>query len=564
MSATVTLEKPTTQEGQPKGLYLLFFTEMWERFSYYGMRALLVLYLVSQFKLERAAALEIYAIFTGLVYVTPIIGGLLADKVLGQRKAIFIGGILMALGQFALAASTETFYLGLGLICVGNGFFKPNISTIVGALYRENDPRRDGGFTIFYMGINLGAFFSPLICGYLGEKVSWSYGFASAGVGMLLGTAIFFFGNHILNNAGMPPSVKERNTLVAKDFIDIVVYIVVSAALVFGIIQFWTAISVDMRDIIKKVLAVGGVGTLVYTLATNTKGSDEWSRVVVIFILLFFNVFFWAGFEQAGGTFNLFASENTDRLIFGTELSGTTFLIVNILFFLLIIGTATRFIKVLMKKEDPNAHWLSAMIILLVAIVAYFIFLSGFKDGFPRITSLLNTETPLVGQDIPASFFQAINAIYIFTIAPIFATMWIALNKIGKEPNIPLKFTLALALLGIGFLVMHYASVNAKDGLVSPMWLVMVYLFHTLGELCLSPVGLSMITKLSPPRIVSLMMGMWFASIAFAQYMAGILESLLHKFELPLFPFLMGTSIIGSLCLLALSPWLKKMMKGVA
>jgi POT family proton-dependent oligopeptide transporter len=484
MSATATLDKPTTQERQPKGLYLLFFTEMWERFSYYGMRALLVLYLVSQFKLERAAALEIYAIFTGLVYVTPIIGGLLADKVLGQRKAIFIGAILMALGQFALAASTETFYLGLGLLCVGNGFFKPNISTIVGALYRENDPRRDGGFTIFYMGINLGAFFSPLVCGYLGEKVAWSYGFASAGVGMLLGTAIFLFGNHILNYAGMPPTVKDRNTLIAKDFIDIVVYVVVSAALVFGIIQFWTAISDSIRGIIKVIFAVSGVGFLIYTLATNTKGNDEWSRVAVIFILLFFNVFFWAGFEQAGGTFNLFASENTDRMIFGNE--------------------------------------------------------------------------------IPAAWFQSINAIFIFTIAPVFAAMWVSLNKIGKEPNVPLKFTLALALLGVGFLIMHLGDVSAKDGLVSPMWLVMVYLFHTLGELCLSPVGLSMITKLSPPRIVSLMMGMWFASIAFAQYMAGILEAVLHTFNLPLFPFLTGTSIIGSLCLLVLSPWLKKMMKGVA
>ncbi len=470
---------------QPKGLYLLFFTEMWERFSFYGMRALLVLYLVNQFKLERAAALEIYAIFTGLVYVTPIVGGLLADKILGQRKAVFIGGILMAMGQFALAASPETFSLGLGLICVGNGFFKPNISTVVGALYKENDPRRDGGFTLFYMGINLGAFFSPLICGYLGEQVDWSYGFASAGIGMLLGVAIFFFGNHLLEDAGLPPATRAtQKSLVAKDYVDIALYIVVSAALVFGVLQFWTNISDSIKTVIKFSLAIGGVGGLVYTLVTNTKGNDEWSRVSVIFILLFFNVFFWAGFEQAGGTFNLFASENTDRIVFGNE--------------------------------------------------------------------------------IPASSFQSINAIFIFSIAPLFAMMWVFLNKIGKEPNIPLKFTLALAFLGVGFLVMHFANLNTSSGLVSPMWLVTVYLFHTLGELCLSPVGLSMITKLSPPRVVSLMMGMWFASIASAQYLAGMLEAILHKFELPLFPFLVGSSFVGALCLFALSPWLKKMMRGVS
>jgi POT family proton-dependent oligopeptide transporter len=474
----------TSTDSQPKGLYLLFFTEMWERFSFYGMRALLVLYLVGQFKLDRSAALEIYAIFTALVYVTPIIGGLLADKVLGQQKAVFIGGILMAMGQFALATSPDFFSLGLGLICAGNGFFKPNISTVVGALYRENDPRRDGGFTLFYMGINLGAFLSPLICGYLGEQVAWGYGFAAAGVGMLLGVVIFFFGNHLLEGAGLPPATRDtQKSLVTKDYIDIAIYIVVSAVLVFGIIQFWSNISQQIRDSIKMLFAVGGVGALVYTLVTNTKGNDEWSRVAVIFILLFFNVFFWAGFEQAGGTFNLFASENTDRMLFGKEIS--------------------------------------------------------------------------------AASFQSINAMFIFSIAPIFAMMWVFLNKLGKEPSIPLKFTLALALLGVGFIVMYFADANAKSGLVSPAWLVMVYFFHTLGELCLSPVGLSMITKLSPPRVVSLMMGMWFASIALAQYVAGMLEFILHKFELPLFPFLVGTSFVGSICLFLLAPWLKKMMKGV-
>ena len=470
------------QLSQPNALYVLFFTEMWERFSYYGMRALLVLYLVSQFKFERADALEIYAIFTGLVYITPIIGGLLADKILGQQKAIFIGGLLMAFGQFALAAGESSFYIGLGLICVGNGFFKPNISTIVGTLYQENDPRRDGGFTIFYMGINIGAFLAPLICGYLGEQVSWSYGFAAAGVGMLLGTAILYFFGKILGKSGLPPNT-QHNKLVFKDLIDVLVYVVVCVSLVLGAVFFWTNISQSIRDVIKYIGFGGGALALVYTVATNTKGADEWGRMVVIFFLLFFNVFFWAGFEQAGGTFNLFAAQNTDRSFFGAE--------------------------------------------------------------------------------IPASYFQAINSIFIFTIAPLFSIMWQYLNAKNLEPSTPYKFAYALALLGVGFVVMHLASQQAESGLVSPLWLVMVYFFHTLGELCLSPVGLSMITKLAPQRIVSVMMGLWFGSIASAQYVAGILESLLHQFEAPLFLFLIATSFTASACLFLLAGWLKKMMRGV-
>ncbi len=491
--------------SHPRGLYSLFFTEMWERFSYYGMRALLVLYLTAAvmqggFGLDRTNALEIYALFTGLVYLTPILGGLLADKVLGQRKAIFVGGILMAIGQFCLAASAgatgaETVDLtrnvmlntGLGLLIMGNGFFKPNISTIVGALYESNDPRKDSAFTIFYMGINLGAFLSPLVAGSLGEKVGWQYGFSAAGVGMMVGLLWFYLRRNTLGDAGYPPNRKGENLkLVTKDYIDILLYVAANIVFVIGFLQIWDVISANIQTIITWIFVIGGTAGLIYTITTGTSGSNEWSRVGVILILCVFNIFFWAGFEQAGGTFNLFAAENTNRMLFNWE--------------------------------------------------------------------------------IPASYFQSINAMAIFIFAPIFSLMWLRLDRINLNPNTPVKFGFGLILLALGFVVMHMASTAAQDGsLVSPMWLVSVYLLHTFGELCISPIGLSMITKLAPAKIVSVMMGLWFASTALANYVAGILERLLHDFmpTMPLFKFLTISSALAGAVVLLLSPWLKQRMRGI-
>lgn len=491
-------------KGHPKGLSVLFMTEMWERFSYYGMRALLVLYLTAQivnggFELDRSTALEIYAIFTGLVYLTPIVGGLLADKVLGQRKAIFIGGILMALGQFVLAYSqvgdvtsrTWLLNLGLGILIVGNGFFKPNISTMVGRLYADQDPRKDSAFTIFYMGINLGAFLAPLICGFLAVAFGWAYGFMAAGIGMIIGTLWFFIQGNILGNVGFPPNREVASTtplkLTGKDWSQIIIYIVSILALVYGLLLLWTNIGETIKSMITTVLAIAGGLALIYIIFSNTKGNVEWKRVGVILILCFFNIFFWAGFEQAGGTFNLFAEAKTDRNLLGFE--------------------------------------------------------------------------------IPAAWFQSVNSIWIISLAPIISILWLRLSRIGKNPNIPVKFAFGLIFLGLGFIVMNLAS-TATDGgnLVSPLWLVMVYFLHTVAELCLSPIGLSMISKLSPQKIVSVMMGLWFASIALANYMAGVLESVLENYlpDMELFSFLTLTSISAGLILLLISPILKKLMSGVS
>jgi POT family proton-dependent oligopeptide transporter len=488
--------------SHPSGLYTLFATEFWERFSYYGMRALLVLYLTATFAnggfgLERSAALEIYAIFTGLVYLTPILGGLLADKFLGQRKAIFIGGIVMAVGQFTIAASVSyqpeasvalrelLLYAGLGMIILGNGFLKPNISAIVGGLYDKDDPRKDSAFTIFYMGINAGALLAPLVAGYLGESVAWHWGYISAGTGMLISLIWFYAKRSTLNQVGLPPtSAPGRKSLVFKDMLEILYYSVACIAVIVGVVKLLDILSEDVRNMIVLTILVGGFTYVAWTIFKGTTGKTEWSRVGAIFVLAVFHVVFWSGFEQAGGTFNLFAKDNTQRMILGWEM--------------------------------------------------------------------------------PAAYFQSLNPVFIVMLGVPFSLLWVWLSGMGKNPRTPYKFGFGLILVGIGFLLMIVAQGRADTGvLVNPLFLVGVYFLHTAGELCISPVGLSLITKLAPDKIVSVMMGLWMASIALGNYLAGTMEAILENFDLPLYPFLAAESIGAGLLIIIIGPLLVKMMKGI-
>ncbi|MDR1861285.1 MAG: peptide MFS transporter [Bacteroidales bacterium] len=540
--------KDTRFLGHPLTLSTLFMSEMWERFSYYCMRALLVLYLTAKvatggFGMSNLDAYTIYGIFTALVYVTPIIGGILADKVFGQRKCIYIGGITMAIGQFMLAGasyiwSTKTaltgaeltqaldtykllFYTGLGTLIMGNGFFKPNISTMVGQLYDNSDPRKDSGFTLFYMGINIGAFLSPLVAGKLGEQIAWYYGFLAAGIGMLLGTTWFLFGSKSLKRIGMPPkSLAERISLAARDWFEIVGLVLGMVTLVILVLYGWDKMNAGIRNAVIYIAAAAGIAYLAYNIIKGAHGRDEWSRLGVIVILAVFNIFFWAGFEQAGSSFNMFAKDNTQRML----------------------GT----------------------------------------------------------YEIPATWFQSVNAIFVVLMAPIMSVLWIKLSKIKRNPNTPLKFAISMFLLAAGFVVMaiawdrsmgaaEIATVTDELGqtaetytnvmFVSPLWLVVVFFLHTLGELCMSPIGLSMVTKLSPPKIVSMTMGLWMASFAAGNFVASqmteislwIADTWLGKYVINptgvnvTSPFWMITiqSVIIGLLLLAMSPWLKKMMKGI-
>jgi len=494
-------DKPI-KEGHPKALYTLFATEMWERFSYYGMRALLTLYLTAElanggFGLNREESLALYAIFTGLVYLTPILGGWVADKFLGKRKTVYIGGLVMAVGQSLLAASAFlahsldpvtrlfVFNFGLGVLIIGNGFFKPNISTIVGDFYDDNDPRKDSAFNIFYMGINLGAILGPFIAGALGENVSWGYGYLAASIGMIIGVLWMKAREYTLEQKGLPPnSPEDKFILDSKDWRDIIMYAIALVISTLIIIFIWGLLPDNVASIITYVgFAVGiiGLGTIIYK---GTSGSAEWSRMIVILVLAFFNVAFWAGFEQAGGTMNLFAKESTDRLLFGWE--------------------------------------------------------------------------------VPASWYQNINPLAILIFAPIFSIMWLKLDAMKFNPRTPIKFAIGLFLGALAFWIMTQAS-NAADGgnMVSPWWLVTVYVVLTLGELMLSPIGLSMITKLAPTKLVSVVMGLWMASFAAGNYLAGMLESILHKYDFQLYPFITMLMLGSGLCLVILSPFLNKAMKGI-
>ena len=475
-------------ERQPRALSTLFLTEMWERFSYYGMRALLVLYLVHALGYGRSDALELYATYTGLVYISPLAGGYLADRYLGRRKAILIGGITMAFGHFAMAFPA-LLHLALGLLVAGNGFFKPNIATLLGTYYRENDPRRDGGFTLFYMGVNLGAFLSPLVAGTLGEEVGWHYGFASAGVGMCCGLAQFVLGGKRLGTAGLP---EGRTRLERGDWVQVVSIAVAMIPLVYGTIAAWDAIGPAWRS-----LAPAGrfaaVGAIIAALWFGAKlraspesqplNAEEWQRIAVIFILGFFVVFFWMGFEQAGGTMNLFADRLTDRRV---------------------------------------GSW-----------------------------------------EIPASYFQSINPLGILAMGPGIAAIWLRVDRSRFALPTPAKMAIGLLFLALGFVVLAFGQHRADlVGKVGPQWLFFVYVLHTIGELCLSPVGLSMVTKLAPARVAALMMGIWYLANAAANYLAGILEELLKGTSFPLYWFLVGSSLGAGLVLLALTPFIKRLMHG--
>jgi len=426
--------------GHPKGLFVCFATEMWERFSYYGMRALLILYFTKHWNFSDAQSYIIYGAYTSLVYIMPVFGGMLADRILGSRKAVTFGAILLVLGHTGMAfeSSIQIFYLSLALIISGVGFLKPNISTMVGALYKEGDPRRDPGFTIFYMGINIGAFTASLLCGYLGETYGWSYGFGAAGIGMLIGLFIFLWGQDYLEGHAEPTSnfYKETKFNISYEYW---AYISGIAMVIFSYLL------IQNQEVVGNLL--GGFGAICVAFwlfyALFKCSAEERDRLLVVGVLILFSLIFWALFEQAGSSLNILTDRGVDRTIFG---------------------------------------WA-----------------------------------------VPASMFQSLNAFFIFTLAPIFAFMWLALSKRNIEPSTPLKFAIGIMFVGLGFLVLVYGMNNSTGLQTGVIWIMLIYLLHTIGELCLSPVGLSSVTKLSPQRIVGMMMGMWFCASAAGNYVAGLI-----------------------------------------
>lgn len=462
-------EKHGTWFGHPKGLFLLFFTEMWERFSYYGMRAILILYLTKKLVegglgIDASQATLLYGYFTGLVYFTPLIGGWLADKYLGKRLAITIGGITMMVGQFALFSmnTLSGLYIGLFLLIIGNGFFKPNISTLVGGLYKDGDSRRDSAFSIFYMGINLGALLAPFVIGYFTDNLfkttnvdgtiayGYRWGFLAAGVGMLLGQLIFNgFAQKYLGDLGKKPVTNNTNTNE-------------------------TEVTASTNPETGEVLTT----------------AQEKQRTSVIFILFAFAVFFWAGFEQAGSSLSLYTDKFINRTIGGFE--------------------------------------------------------------------------------IPTSWFQSVNPIFIVTLAPLFAIFWN--SKLGKKLSTPVKMGVGMIILGLGFLFMLGAvaervangDVADEANKAALMWLIMTYLLHTIGELCLSPVGLSVVTKLSPPKLASILMAVWMLASSVANFIGGYLASVVETLGAgEVFTYIAIFVMICGVLLILLNKVILKLMHGV-
>jgi POT family proton-dependent oligopeptide transporter len=431
------------QLNHPRGLYILFFTELWERFSFYGMRALLVLYLTKEMLYGDDRAYGIYGAYGALVYTTPVLGGLLADRVLGYQQAIILGASLMALGHFCLAVPHPLFfYAALALLIAGNGLFKPNISSLVGQLYEQNDPRRDGGFTIFYMGINIGAFLAPLACGFIGQTYGWHYGFGLAGIGMLIGLGVFLVGRDRLEGRGSPSDEFafdpwSRGLSVLK-----MIYLGILLVIpVLGLLVLYHQVTGWL------LIAVGAAALLWLSYLALHSPEVERERLFVVAILTFFAVIFFAFFEQAGSSINLFTDRNVDRSIFG---------------------------------------WTA-----------------------------------------PASMFQATNPLFIILLAPLFATLWPRLSRRGLEPSTAVKFALGILQLAAGFAMLSLgAELGGNDGRTSIVWLLLGYLLLTTGELSLSPVGLAMVTRLAPARVVGALMGIWFLSSAFAHYIGALIAKL--------------------------------------
>src|SRR5690554_87962 len=515
--------------GHPAGLLVLFFTEMWERFSYYGMRALLTLFLVSSladggWEWTRQDAMNLYGWYTGFVYLTPILGGIIADKLTGYRKAILIGALMMTLGHASMALEIfdkTFFFIGLGLMILGNGMFKPNISGMVGQLYPDNSSKKDAGYTIFYMGINAGAFLGMMLCGYIGEKIGWHYGFGLAGVFMFFGMLQFYFARAYFGRIGLDSKLLRVQGEVV-DEID----------------------NIGAKE--EKNNQVEGVDD------ENPKVIRD--RLIVVGVLIFFSIFFWLSFEQAGGSMNIFALDYTQRVLDGNAAVIFKWVDAALTLFPLIIVTAVLLglAKQLFKKYPAT--------IIATAISFVIIWILGIWK--------VNREFTALETEVAASWFQILNSFFIITLASSFSKMW----QKSWNPSGPIKFALGLILVGVGFAALAYGSSSIPQGAqtasVSMVWLILAYFFHTTGELCLSPVGLSYVSKLSPKRLVGLIFGCWFLSSAIANKLAGVTGGLIDKisseYSLSFFfgIFAVLPAVFG-LILILITPWLRRMMHGI-
>ncbi|WP_242133559.1 peptide MFS transporter [Aestuariivivens marinum] len=571
--------------GHPSGLFVLFFTEMWERFSYYGMRAILVIFLTGAILGDNpgwgwstSAALSLLGTYAMLVYLTPLIGGWLADNKIGYRRAVVIGALLMTLGHASMAVETPLFlYIGIGLLIFGNGFFKPNMTSIISRMYEGHDEKKDGAYNIFYMGVNAGSFLGIMLCGWVGEKIGWSYGFGLAGVFMLLGMLQFYYAQSIFGNIGDKPlKVKDNNNksntnsikatvklnrFLTIDYILIVVFTI--SALIFiindplskiGDIQTLNFSIAGMTDSLFFALLAAITFILLLIIRIPRYIVLERDRMIAFAIFCVFTIFFWAAFEQAAGSLPVYTRDFTNRLLEGG--AATTFKIVDLIVTVVPLAIITYVLWSLFRKTF-NRIGLSNAILGTSFVIVWGIVLYKLYIEFQA------TET-----EVPVTWFAILNPLFIIMFAPLFTKWWDS----RFNPQASVKYFLGLALLGVGFGFLAFGAMSvpagAKTASLSMAWLVLAYLFHTLGELCLSPMGLSYLSKLIPARMVAFMFGVYYLAIAIgnklAHYVGGDIEKITNEHGLSTF-FLIFTIIPIALGLISLmlNPLLKKLMHGV-
>ena len=589
----------STVLGHPSGLFVLFFTEMWERFSFYGMRSLLILFLTSSFVdggwgWTRENASSLFGSYVGLVYLSTMLGGYFADKVIGFRWAVMLGAFLMTLGHAAMAVETHfSIYLGLVLLVFGNGFFKPNMVSIISEMYKDRPEKKDGAYTLFYMGVNAGAFFGILLCGYLGEKVGWGYGFGLAGIFMFFGMIQFWLSQSIFGEIGLKPNKESK---AKKETLDddkrnpftswqlVVIAISVTLGLLWIINAPASKISGGKIDVFgflgsngnsTAILAALGlfIILLIYRLTQYSKITRE--KLMAVTFFAFLAIFFWAIFEQSPNSLTIFAKDYTNRVLEGNW--SIIFLIVNSLITILPLAIITWLMLKMFRQTFKNyavANIILSLSFVIIWSIAIWMLAKDYytagvlslSDSTLNLLKIDKVTSPLT--EVPATWFSTLNSLFIISLAPLFSKWW----ESKYNPTANIKYGIGMLFLGLGMACVAIGASGiepgAKTASVSMIWLMLVYLFYTMGELCISPVGLSYVSKLVPARMIAFMFGVWYLAVAIGMKGAGVfgenIDKIADEHGLSYFFWLLTIiSVTMALLSIVMSPIIKKLMHGV-
>lgn len=585
--------------GHPAGLFVLFFTEMWERFSFYGMRSLLILFLTTSFvdggwEWTRENASALFGSYVGLVYLSTMLGGYFADKVIGFRWAVVLGAVLMTLGHASMALETEfSIYLGLLLLVFGNGFFKPNMTSIISEMYKDRPEKKDGAYTLFYMGVNAGAFFGILLCGYLGEKVGWSYGFGLAGIFMFFGMLQFWLSQNIFGDIGLKSNKESVAKAEALDtdkrnpFTPWQLGVIAVAALLGllwilndpaskisgGKINIFGFLGANGNAIAIVTALILFIVLLVYRFTQYSVITRQ--KLIAVTFFAFLTIFFWAIFEQSPNSLTIFANDYTDRVLEGSW--SVTFLVLNSLITILPLAIITYVLLLLFKKTFKNYAVanliLSCSFVILWAIAIWMLARDYYTAGYLSLSDgtlqmLKIDKVTIALTEVPATWFSTLNSLFIITLAPLFSKWW----ESKYNPSANVKFGIGMGLLAVGMACIAFGAngiaPGAKTASVSMIWLILVYLFHTMGELCISPVGLSYVSKLVPARMIAFMFGVWYLAVAIGMKGAGMfgenIDKIANEHGLSYFFWMLTViSIVVALFSIAMTPVIKKLMHGV-